>query len=184
MNRMKSLAGNFLIASPGLDDPNFSRAVVLMCDHTEEGAFGLVINRVIMPSFLPLMENLKMQKNSVDMPVYFGGPVRPEQGHIIYSPHSRKYGSLRVAKNIAVSASMELLHDIAEGKGPERYIFTLGFSGWSALQLEAELMTDSWLIAPADSSIIFSVRPNDRWRSAGSLIDVDFFRYSERSGNA
>ena len=182
--KMKSLSGSFLIASPTLEDPNFSHTVVLMCDHTEEGAFGLVVNRVLMESFLPLLYNFSLEKSEVDMPVYFGGPVKPEQGYIIYAPFSKKYGSLKVSKNIGVTASQEMLYDIVNGKGPERYLFALGFSGWNAHQLEDELLTDSWLIAPSNADILFGMRASDRWRAAAKLIGVDFHRYSERSGNA
>jgi len=182
--KIKSLAGNFLIASPTLEDPNFSHSVVLMCDHTEEGAFGLVVNRVLMSSFLPLLDSFAIEKSDVDMPVYFGGPVKPEQGYIIFAPFSKKYGSLRVAGNIGVTASQEMLYDIVNGKGPERYLFALGFSGWGSQQLEDELLTDSWLIAPGNADVLFGLRASERWRAAARLIGVDFHRFSERSGNA
>jgi len=182
--KMKSLAGNFLIASPILDDPNFSHTVVLMCDHTDDGAFGLVVNRLLMESFQPLLNNFDISGSSIDMPVYFGGPVKPEQGYIIYTPFNKKYGSLKVAANIGVTASQEMLFDILGGKGPERYLFALGFSGWSAQQLEEELLTDSWLVAPCSQEIIFSLQVRDRWRAAARQIGIDFYRYSDRSGTA
>lgn len=179
-----SLAGNFLIASPGLDDPHFSQTVVLMCDHTEAGAFGIVINRVITESFQSLLFRFDLEKGPVDMPVYYGGPVQPEQGYIVYAPFRKKYGLLKIAKNVGVTSSRELLQDILNGKGPESYFFSLGHSGWGANQLEEELMTDGWLVAPMDAGIVFSVKPAERWRTAARLIGVDFNRYSERSGNA
>lgn len=181
---MQSLAGNFLIAAPGLDDPHFSQTVVLMCDHNEGGAFGIVVNRVITESFQSLLFNFDLKKGPVDMPVYYGGPVQPEHGYIIYAPFRKKYGSLRIGKHIGVTSSKELLQDILNGKGPESYLFSLGHSGWGASQLEDELMTDSWLVVPMDEDIVFSVRPAERWRSAARLIGVDFYRYSERAGNA
>ncbi len=182
--KMKSLAGNFLIASPTLDDPNFSQTVVLICDHTDEGAFGLVVNRVLMESFQPLLNNFEISGSSVDMPVYFGGPVKPEQGYIIYEPFEKKYSSLKISGNIGVTASQEMLYDILNGRGPAHYLFALGFSGWSAQQLEAELLTDSWLIAPCSRDVIFSREVRERWRAAARNIGVDFYRYSDRSGTA
>jgi putative transcriptional regulator len=167
-----------------MDDPNFSHTVVLMCDHTDEGAFGLVVNRVLMESFQPLLNNFDIAGSSVDMPVFFGGPVKPEQGYIIYTPFNKIYGSLKVTANIGVTASREMLVDILTGKGPERYLFALGFSGWNSYQLEDELLTDSWLVAPCDEDIIFSMQVRDRWRAAAKQIGVDFHRYSERSGTA
>lgn len=182
--KMKSLAGNFLIASPVLDDPNFSHTVVLMCDHTEEGAFGLVVNRVLMESFQPLLNNFDCTGTSVDMPVFFGGPVKPEQGYIIYTPFSAKYGSMKVGTNIGVTASREMLFSILNGKGPEQYLFALGFAGWNSHQLEDELLTDSWIVAPCNTDIIFSMQVRDRWRAAAKQIGIDFHRYSEKSGTA
>jgi putative transcriptional regulator len=182
--KMHSLADNFLIASPGLDDPHFSQAVVLLCDHADNGAFGIMVNRVITESFQSLFFRFDLEKGPVDMPVYYGGPVQPEQGYIIYAPFSKKYGSLKIAKNLGVTSSRELLQDIVLGKGPEHYLFALGYSGWNANQLEGELMTDGWLVTPVDSDILFRVKPAERWRSAARLIGVDFHRYSERSGNA
>jgi putative transcriptional regulator len=181
---MKSLSGNFLVASPGLDDMNFGQTVVLLCDHTEEGAFGLVVNKVIMESFQSLLFNFDIAPGIVDLPVYYGGPVRPEQGYIVYSPFSKKYGNLKIGRTIGVTSSRELLQDIVLGKGPEHYLFALGSSGWNANQLEGELMTDGWLVAPVESDILFRVKPAERWRAAARLIGVDFHRYSERSGNA
>jgi putative transcriptional regulator len=182
--KMKSLAGNFLVASPGLDDMNFGRTVVLVCDHTEEGAFGLVVNKVIMDSFQSLLFNFSITHGVIDLPVYFGGPVRPEQGYIVYSPFRKKYGDLKIGRNIGVTSSKGLLQDIVLGKGPEQYLFALGYSGWDANQLEAELMSDGWLVAPVNPDILFRTRPAERWRSAAKLIGVDFHRYSDRSGNA
>jgi len=182
--KMKSLTGNFLIASPVLDDPNFDHTVVLMCDHNDEGAFGLVVNRVLMGSLQPLLHNFDVTHSAVDMPVYFGGPVKPEQGYIIYTPFNKKYGSLKVGSDIGVTASREMLMEILSGKGPERYLFALGFAGWNSQQLEDELLTDSWLIAPCDRDIIFSLQVSERWRAAARQIGVDFHRYSERSGTA
>jgi putative transcriptional regulator len=182
--KMKSLKGNFLIASPGLNDPFFSQSVVLLCDHTDQGAFGLVVNKVITDSLRMMLENFDIRKSEVDMPVYFGGPVHPEQGYIIYSPFNGKYGSLKVSEDIGVTSSKELLEDIIAGKGPEQHLFALGFSGWMANQLEDELLTDSWLVAPLHADIIFSKGITERWRSAAKLIGVDFCRFSERSGNA
>jgi putative transcriptional regulator len=167
-----------------MDDRNFRQTVVVMCEHSGEGAFGLVVNRVLMKSFLPLLHTFDIGKSAVDMPVYYGGPVKPEHGYIIYAPCGRKYDSIRIGKGLAVTAAREMLRDIASGRGPDKFLFALGFSGWGANQLEDELMTDSWLVSPAEPGIIFDVPAHERWKRAAGLIGVDFFRFSERSGNA
>ena len=178
------LSGNFLIAVPRMEDPNFKRAVILLCEHTKEGAFGLIINKILMNSFKPLLPAFEIEKSKVDLPIYYGGPVRPEQGYVIYSPFDKKYGAIKVTKSLAVTASKDILHDIAEGKGPERYILALGFSGWAANQLEDEMMTDSWLVAPVNYEIVFEIPAGDRWKESAELIGVDFDRLYCSSGSA
>jgi putative transcriptional regulator len=174
----------FLVAAPGLQDPNFSQTVVLICEHSGEGAFGLIINRVLMNSIRPLGRALGFESIRVDLPVYFGGPVKPEQGYVLYAPFNDVYGAMRIGDDLGVTASKEILMDIAAGRGPELYMFALGFSGWAPNQVEEELMTDSWLVIPRDDKIIFSARPQDRWRMAGESIGVDFSRYVEGGGTA
>jgi putative transcriptional regulator len=181
---MENISGKFLIAVPGLEDPNFKHAVVLICEHSKEGAFGIVVNRILMNSFKPLLKAFEIEQSVVDMPIFYGGPVKPEQGYVLYSPYREKYGAMKISKNLAVTASKEILFDIARGKGPERFLFTLGFSGWGANQLEEELMMDSWLVAPLDDTILFKVPVGERWKVAATSIGVDMERYSNRSGFA
>ncbi len=181
---IRNLSGHFLIAAPGMEDSNFSRTVVLICEHTSEGAFGLIVNKILMNSFKPLLSAFEIVKTSVDLPIYYGGPVKPEQGYVIYSPYREKYGAIRVAKSLAVTASKEVLQDIAAGKGPARYLLALGFSGWAPNQLEQELMTDSWIVAPLKEDIIFDISPSDRWKETADTIGIDFGRFFCSGGSA
>jgi len=177
-----NLTGMFLIAVPSLKDPNFERTVVLICDHSKDGAFGLVINRVLLNSFLPLSSGLNIKECTVDMPVYYGGPVKPEQGYILYSSSDNYYPSIRINDDLVLTTSKEILADTAAGRGPVRFLFTLGFAGWSPGQLEYELMTDGWLVAPSDNSVIFETPVNERWQAAANLIGVDLMRVVCRQG--
>ena len=179
-----NVSGQLLIAAPGLDDPNFRHTVVLVCEHTAEGAFGLIINRVLMNSFKPLLNAFELKRTLVDLPIYYGGPVRPDQGYVVYTPSARQYGAVRVAESLSVTASMKVLQDIAEKKGPERFMLALGFAGWSPHQLENELMSDSWLVAPLDYELLFSIPPGQRWKHAAESIGVDFDRYVPLSGSS
>ncbi len=179
-----NVTGKFLVAVPGLDDPNFRHSVVLVCEHAGEGAFGLVVNRVLMNSIKPLTEALELEGPVVDFPVYYGGPVKADQGYLLFSPFEERYSAIRINDALGVTASREALLDIVRGKGPSRFIFTLGFSGWMANQLEAELMEDSWLVAPPDLGVIFSAPVADRWRMVGRSIGVDFTRYVGGAGSA
>ena len=177
-----NLTGMFLIAVPSLKDPNFERTVVLICDHSKDGAFGLVVNRVLLSSFLPLSNGLNIKECNIDLPVYYGGPVKPEQGYILYSSSDNYYPSIKVNDDLVLTTAKEILRDITAGKGPGRFLFTLGFAGWSPGQLEYELMTDGWLVAPADNRVIFETPVNERWKAAADLIGVDLMRVVCRQG--
>lgn len=181
---IKNLTGMFLIAVPGLKDPNFERTVVLICDHTKEGAFGLVVNRILLNSFVPLLDGLDIKKSVIDIPVFYGGPVKPEQGYILYTPLERSYTSIRISDNLALTTTKDILIDIAGGKGPKQFLFALGFAGWASGQLEHELMMDSWLVAPMDNRIIFDVPVSKRWEEAAGSIGVDLTRLVNRQGSA
>jgi putative transcriptional regulator len=185
MNKIDAgnLSNTFLIAVPGLRDPSFARAVVLICDHSKDGAFGLVINRLLLSSFIPLSSSFDIKECNIDIPVYYGGPVKPEQGYILYESRHDYYPSIRIHDNLILTTAKEILADIAAGKGPEKYLFILGFAGWAPGQLERELMEDSWLIAPADSRIIFDTPVNERWMAAAALIGVDLKRVVYRQGS-
>ncbi len=184
MMNITDMSAKFLIAAPGLEDPNFKQAVVLVCEHTQQGAFGLIINKVLMNSFKPLMKAFEIEKSVVDLPIFYGGPVRPDQGYVLYSPYDERHDSIRVTDTLAVTASKEILYDIAGGHGPEWFLFTLGFAGWSANQLEEEIMRDAWLVSPLDRDVLFNMPAADRWKHAARSIGVDFDRFICRSGRA
>ena len=141
-----------------------------------------MINRVLLNSFVPLHGGLNIKECTRDLPVFYGGPVKPEKGYIIYSPPDIYYPSIQIKDDLSLTVAKEILIDIAAGKGPELCLFTLGFAGWSPGQLEYEIMTDSWLIAPASNRIIFETPVNERWRAAAELIGVDLSRVFCRHG--
>ncbi len=186
---IRNLTCMFLIAIPSLKDPNFERTVILICDHTKDGAFGLVVNRILLNSFVPLLGGLDIKECVIDLPVFYGGPVKPEQGYILYSPSRCEsiptgsyYSSIKINDNLALTTAKEILIDIAAGKGPKQFLFTLGFAGWAPGQLEYELMTDSWLIAPVNNNIIFDMPVNKRWKAAADSIGVDLTRLVYKQG--
>jgi putative transcriptional regulator len=184
MTNIADMSAKLLIAAPHLEDPNFRQTVVLVCEHSKQGAFGLIVNRVLMNSFRPLMKAFEIEKSLIDLPIFYGGPVRPDQGYVLYSPYDERYGAIRVTDSLAVTASKEILFDIAEGRGPDQFLLTLGFAGWSPAQLEEEVMTDAWLISPLDRAVIFSLPVADRWRHAANSIGVDLERFICKSGRA
>ncbi len=179
---IKNLTGTFLIAIPGLKDQNFERTVVLICDHTNDGAFGLVINRILLNSFVPFLSWLDIKKSMIDIPVFYGGPVKPEQGYMLYASENSYYTSMMVSDRLALTTTKEILVDVAAGKGPNKFLFALGYAGWAAGQLEYELMMDSWLLAPLNEGIIFDVPVSERWKAAADLIGVDLNRFFYKQG--
>jgi putative transcriptional regulator len=186
---IRNLTGMFLIAVPSLKDPNFERTVVLICDHTKDGAFGLVVNRILLNSFVPFLGGLDIKECVVDLPVFYGGPVKPEQGYILYPPSLCRslpscsyYPSIKINDDLAMTTAKEILIDIAAGKGPRQFLFTLGFAGWAPGQLEYELMIDGWLVAPVNNKIVFDVPVGERWKAAADSIGVDLTRLVYRQG--
>ena len=161
-----SLAGQFLIAMPGMTDKRFARSVVYMCVHSEDTAMGIIVNRLAENiSFSELLEHLELdglQQNGdevhelADMNVHFGGPVEPGRGFVLHSPdYQTKKRTLEVEKSVCLTATVDILKAIAEGRGPKRSLLALGYAGWAGGQLEAEILTNGWLHCPADTDIIF-----------------------------
>lgn len=179
---IKNLTGTFLIAVPSLKDPNFERTVVLICEHTKDGAFGLVVNRILLNSFFPLLNWLDIKESVIDLPVFYGGPVKPEQGYILYESKGTRYASINISDSLALTTTKEILIDIASGKGPKKFLFALGFAGWAPGQLEYELMIDSWLVAPMNERIIFDIPVSERWKAAADSIGVDLARLVSKQG--
>jgi putative transcriptional regulator len=174
------LEQRLLIAMPSMDDPNFRHGVTLLCQHNEEGALGINIHQ---PSNMHLGEILAQMELSCDdeilvnTPVLAGGPVQPERGFVLHN--GRRDGevvdwesSLRITDDLMISTSRDILQDIAAGRGPDRFLIALGYSGWSAGQLEEELQQNAWLNAQIDSRVIFEAEPGDRWRRALDSIGV------------
>jgi len=179
---IKNLTGTFLIAVPSLKDPNFERTVVLICDHSKDGAFGLVINSILLNSFIPILNWLDIKESLTDLPAFYGGPVHPEQGHILYTPEGTNYAAIFINDSLALTTSKDILIDIARGKGPKRFLFALGYAGWTSGQLEYELMIDSWLVAPLNNRIVFDIPVSERWKAAAESIGVDLMRFFNRQG--
>ncbi|MCB1734712.1 MAG: YqgE/AlgH family protein [Gammaproteobacteria bacterium] len=181
------LDNHFLIAMPALSDPNFSRTVTYLCEHNEDGAMGLVINR---PLEITLDEIFKhMGIGDADpvvaaAPIYLGGPVQPDRGFVLHTPIGAWESTLRVTDDIGVTTSQDVLKAMAEGKGPEHALVALGYAGWGTGQLEAEIIDNAWLSVPAESDIIFHLPSEQRWRAAAASLGIDLDRLSSDAGHA
>lgn len=183
---MENLAGHFLVATPQMPDPRFREQVIYLCAHSREGSMGVVINNpnqeITMMEIL-LSTNIPLPEGPLP-PVYTGGPVETESGFILYSAESRIGNSLAVTQHIALSRESRLLEDISKGRGPKDYLFLLGYAGWGPGQLEAELLDNSWLTVPGDSSILFHTPDECKWKKAARRYGIDISMFSGIVGNA
>lgn len=182
------LSSRLLIATPLVSAPAFSRSVIMMFTHDEEGAMGIIINHIIENiGYKDLFEQLSIDSNeSVEhLPVHYGGPVEINRGFVIYHfedmPHA---DTLLTAGNIAVSSSIHLLRDIAQGNGPKDRILALGYAAWGAGQLEAEMEANSWISVPATRELIFEPDNNIKWKRAAESYGIDISRLTSYVGHA
>jgi putative transcriptional regulator len=182
-----SLTNHFLIAMPGLKDPNFSRTVTYICEHTDQGAMGIVINRPMDIRLGEVLDQLDIEPTAAgvaDAYVYLGGPVQTDRGFVIHTGPGDYDSTLSVTLDIRVTTSRDVLEAIADGRGPAQRLIALGYAGWGGGQLEDELSANAWLNGPADTNIMFSLSPAQRWLAAAQLLGVDLNLLSGEAGHA
>ncbi len=182
-----SLTNQFLIAMPGLADPNFFHTVTYICTHNKDGAMGIVINRptgITLGEIFEQMEISSSNENVIHLPIYQGGPVQADRGFVIHEPIYNWEFSIKVCNDIGVATSKDILQAIALGSGPRRSLVALGYAGWGAGQLEEEILNNAWLHAPADTGIIFNTPAEKRWEAAVALTGVALDKLSSDVGHA
>lgn len=182
------LTGQFLIAMPAMADPNFDRTVTYICEHNDDGALGIIVNRPTSLSLGEILVQMDLQITDPALaaqPVLQGGPVQPERGFVIHDPGGHGFNSsLTAPDGLMVTTSRDILVALAEGHGPPRAVIALGYAGWGAGQLEAEMSANAWLTVPASADIIFSVPFERRWESAAALLGVSIASLSPEAGHA
>lgn len=182
-----NFTNQFLIALPALNDPHFARSVALICQHDEAGAMGVVVNRA---SEYTLGEVLAQMNLETQDPVLHaqvvlnGGPVHPERGFVLHDGARAWDSTLIIGEGLALTTSRDILEAMAGGEGPSRAVVALGCAGWGAGQLEYELAENSWLTAPSDTELLFTLPLEQRWQAAGDRIGVDITRITDYSGHA
>jgi putative transcriptional regulator len=187
MTNNTSLRDHFLIAMPALSDPNFDHSVTYICEHTSDGAMGILINRQLtltMEEVLGQMQIEPSKKFNTSQKVHEGGPVQPEHGFVLHTPVGAWESSLQVGTDIALTSSRDILTAIAHGEGPQQYLIALGYAGWGAGQLEEELAANAWLSCPAAPHILFDLPIEERWSAAAALLGVDLNLLSSECGHA
>ena len=181
------LAGQLLIAMPGMRDERFAKTVIYMCAHNEEGAMGLVLNqRLESLTFSELMSQLEIDEDQAPegVPVHFGGPVEAGRGFVLHTTDYQQDATLEVENGVAVTATVDILKAIAQGKGPQKSLLALGYAGWGPGQLDMEIRANGWLQVPSDSEIIFDIEPDTKWERAIQRLGIDPRMLSEDVGHA
>jgi putative transcriptional regulator len=181
------LAGQLLIAMPTMQDPRFARTIVYMCAHSQEGAMGLVINRLLgQLTFPELLDQIGIPatRQLDDVRVHFGGPVESGRGFVLHSSEFQTEGTLAVDDSVALTASVDILRAIAGGKGPRQSLLALGYAGWSAGQLEEEIQANGWLSVQADEALVFDGELDTKWERAMTKLGVDSRMLSGVAGHA
>lgn len=172
-----SLAGRFLVATPSLDDPNFDRTVVYLVEHNADGAMGLVINRVVATGPLDrLLAELGLEGSGGaegEIRVHYGGPVEQERAFVLHSRDYESEATVPLPGGVALTASLDVLRDIAKGKGPSRRLLAVGYAGWGPNQLETEIAAGAWITIPADTSLLFDDEVETKWQRALERRGVD-----------
>jgi putative transcriptional regulator len=182
------LEGKILIALPGMPDPRFEKTVIYMCAHSGEGAMGIIINKPVEGfNFPDLMKKLELQvtNKTPNMPVLYGGPMDTGRGFVLHSgDYESQDATLPVAEDVSLTTTVEILRAMAEGRGPQKAIFALGYAGWSPGQIEDELRGNGWVHCDADASLLFGAEFDGKWAAALRKLGVDISGLSAHAGRA
>ncbi len=182
-----NLTNHFLVAMPGMEDPHFSKTLTFICEHSDKGAIGLVINKPTDVTLERLFGEIKINiadHSLAHETVYFGGPVLTDRGFVLHQPLGDWGSTLKVSEDIGLTTSKDILEALAKGEGPSHVLVTLGYAGWGPGQLEDEIIRNGWLTVAANTSIIFDVPYQERLTAAMSLLGVSVGNLSGAVGHA
>ena len=182
-----SLTNQLLIAMPGMADPNFSTTVTLICEHNDDGALGIVINRPLQLNLAGLFEQLDVADNdpaAASCPVLLGGPIGPDKGFVLHNSEHTFRNSIAVSGDICLTFSRDILDAMAAGDGPNKSLVALGYAGWEPGQLENEILANSWINVPATTDIVFDLPFAERWSAAAQTLGIDISRIAPDAGHA
>ncbi|MCC1494218.1 YqgE/AlgH family protein [Cognatishimia sp. F0-27] len=185
---VEHLTGRMLIAMPGMGDPRFDHSVVFLCDHSEQGAMGVIVNKpsdeVTLPNLLEQLD-IPAAPGLADRPVHFGGPVEMGRGFVLHAAEDPPRDSaMQVSDSLHMTGTLDLLEDVARGRGPAKWLMALGYAGWGASQLENELAMNAWLVCDAAPRIIFDLPDAEKWEAALESLGVSALMLSAEGGTA
>ncbi len=181
------LTGRLIVAMPNMPDPRFARTVIYLCAHTEEAAMGLVLNRLIGSITFPdLLEQLVIDNSAADrdIRVHFGGPVESGRGFVLHSSEYQQEGTLPLSDGVSLTATTDILRDIAADRGPRKSILALGYAGWGQGQLHAEIQANSWLHVEPDEALVFDEDLEGKWERTIAKLGFDLSMLSDDAGHA
>ena len=181
------LSGQMLIAMPGMTDPRFEKAVIYICAHNEDGAMGLVVNRLIESMTFPeMLKQLDIEPSESEdvIRVLLGGPVDQARGFVLHSPDYLQDASMVVDDDVALTATIDILRAIADGAGPRNRLLALGYAGWGPGQLDSEILYNGWLNVSADDDLVFGEDLDAKWERAMAKIGIDPLLLSDDVGHA
>jgi putative transcriptional regulator len=182
-----NLTQHFLIAMPAMSDPHFSKTLTFICEHNDQGALGVVVNRPIDLTLHALLEQIEITPNTDDaklISVHYGGPVQTDRGFVLHTPTGAWQSTLAVGEHIGLTTSKDILQAVARGDGPPRMLVTLGYAGWAPGQLEHELAQNAWLTVHADPHILFETPADRRYDASLKLLGIDLAMLSDAAGHA
>jgi putative transcriptional regulator len=185
-----NLTNHFLIAMPNMADPYFSKTLTYVCEHNEQGALGIVVNRPIDMTLQALFERLSLSlkdRSLADAPIYFGGPVQTDRGFVLHEPAGEWQATIKVTGKdgvLGLTTSKDILEAVCRGEGPAKMLVSLGYAGWSAGQIEHELKQNAWLTVEAKDAILFDMPADERLPAAMDLLGLDYARLADQAGHA
>lgn len=178
-----------MIAMPQMEDPNFAGSLTYICEHNEDGAMGIVINRPTQYNLIELLEQLDMSLSSdsaaiLEPRIYAGGPVQQERGFILHDGDEVWKSTLKLSESLKLTTSLDILEAIAAGQGPKRYLVALGYAGWGKGQLEEELTENTWLTCPVEDAIVFDANDDKKLAKAMSTLGIQIGQLTSQTGHA
>ncbi|MEI8209707.1 MAG: YqgE/AlgH family protein [Methylococcales bacterium] len=186
MNQATYLNNQFIVAMPGLVDPNFFHTVTFLCQHNDEGALGIVINRPIQMKLGEIFMQMNIPVTSFsasEMTVFAGGPVQQEHGFVLHTKEGKWDVSMPISDTVSLTTSRDIIEAIALDEGPKHYLVALGYSGWSEGQLEQEILANTWLNTPFNKSVLFDTPIDKRWREAAEQIGININQLTTQAGH-
>ena len=182
---MKSFSNHFIISMPHMNDPIFSKSLIYICEHDNDGAMGLIINKpMISENAADIIQQTGLAQIKPPPDIYFGGPVNLEMGLILHDANYNIEGTLTISKSVALTSNKQIVLDLKNGGGPDEFRFSFGYAGWGKGQIEREIENGDWLLMPADDNFIFSIPNTDKWQKAASKFGIDILDLGGSAGIA